>query len=338
VSAGDAQAVTCDSLEACACTKRAVAGIVRVENKGMLGWINYIIIRVLFAVLAWLPHSIRVSLFGTLWRLAFVLIPRLRKTALINLSIAFPGRDVAWYHDIVRKNATEMGRLIADTVRLSTLDAAWVQAHVEIPALERYAAAIGKTGVLIATGHLGSFELLGHAIGLQGYPLSAVARRFKSPRLDAWWRGMREARGNTIIDREGAFREMIRTVSAGRSVAVLIDQNVKINHAVFVDWFSKQAATTRAFALAALKSQAPVFVAGMRYCGNDRYRVEAVECDFSRLYADETVSDEQKVLLITSTISSHYCSMIEQFPEGWFWIHRRWKTRPPGEAEKVYKG
>lgn len=303
----------------------------------MLGWINYIIIRILFTVLAWLPHGLRVDLFSALWRFAFLLIPRLRKTALINLSIAFPGRSHAWYCEIVRKNAREMGRLIADTVRLSNLDAQWIKAHVDIPALERYAAAVGKTGVLIATGHLGSFELLGHAIGLHGYPLSAVARRFKSPRLDAWWRGMREARGNTVIDREGAFREMIRTVSSGRSVAVLIDQNVKINHAVFVNWFSKSAATTRAFALAALKTQAPVFVAGMRYCGDDMYRVEAVECDFSGLYSDEKVSDEQKVLEITRAISSHYCSMIEQFPEGWFWIHRRWKTRPQGEAEKVYK-
>ncbi len=238
---------------------------------------------------------------------------------------------------MLRKNATEMGRLIADTVRLSSLDTQWVKHHVTIPALERYAAANAGTGVLIATGHLGSFELLGHAIGLHGYPLSAVARRFKSPRLDAWWRSMREARGNTVIDREGAFREIIKTISAGRSVAVLIDQNVKINHAVFVDWFSKPAATTRAFALAALKTKAPVFVAGMIYCGEDTYRVEAVECDFQSLYADEAVSDDHKVLVITKTISAHYCAMIQQFPEGWFWIHRRWKTRPDGENESVYK-
>jgi KDO2-lipid IV(A) lauroyltransferase len=197
-------------------------------------------------------------------------------------------------------------------------------------------AARGKTGVLIATGHLGSFELLGHAIGLKGYPLSAVARRFKSPRLDTWWRGLREATGNTIIDRQGAFREIVRTLATGRSVAVLIDQNVKANHAVFVDWLSKPAATTRAFALAALKTEAPVFVAAMIYTGGDTYRVEAVECDFSMTYRDETLPDVQKIEFITATISEHYCQMIRQFPEGWFWMHRRWKTRPPGEAENVY--
>jgi KDO2-lipid IV(A) lauroyltransferase len=302
----------------------------------MIDWLMYVATRGLFGLLGVLPQSWRVAFFAGLWRVAFVVIPRLRNTALRNLSIAFPGRTPEWYGDVLRKNAVEMGRLLADTIRLSRLDQSWVREHVRIPALERYAEVGGASGILIATGHLGSFELLGHAIGLWGHPLSAVARRFKSPRMDRWWRGLREARGNTIIDREGAFREIVRTISAGRSVAVLIDQNVKINHAVFVDWFSMPAATTRAFALAALKTRAPVFVAGMMYSGNDRYRVDAVECDFASIYSDSAMSDSQKVQTITEVISAHYCRMIKDFPEGWFWIHRRWKTRPAGEPENMY--
>lgn len=302
----------------------------------MLDWLVYRSVRGVFALLARMPHSWRVALFGTLWRAAFLVIPRLRATALINLSIAFPERDYRWYNELLKKNAREMGRLLADTVRLPLLDKSWVKEHVSIPELEHYVEAHGKTGVLIATGHLGSFELLGHAIGLLGHPLSAVARRFKSKRMDVWWRSLREARGNTIIDREGAFREIVKTISAGRSVAVLIDQNVKINHAIFVNWFSKPAATTRAFALAAIKTEAPVFVASMVYVGDDRYRVEAVPCDFSAIYQDSHLSDIEKVERITATISGHYCDMIKTFPEGWFWIHRRWKTRPSGEIENVY--
>jgi KDO2-lipid IV(A) lauroyltransferase len=256
---------------------------------------------------------------------------------LTNLEIAFPERDREWKRELLKKNATEMGRLLADTVRLSSLDEEWAREHVDIQALSRYAETHSRRGVLIATGHLGSFELLGHAIGLRGYPLAAIARRFKSKRLDAWWTSLREARGNKIIDREGAFREMLKTIAAGRSVAVLIDQNVRSNHAVFVDWFGKSAATTRAFALAALKTRAPVFVAGMIYSGNDRYRVEAVECDFCDLYANAELSDLEKSRVITEVISRHYCEMIKLFPEGWFWMHRRWKTRPEGEPEAIYK-
>lgn len=289
-----------------------------------------------FCILGIVPHGIRVALCGVLFRIVFTLIPRCRRTVLINVRLAFPERTEAWRRQVMRANAWEMGRLLADTIRIPTLSRKWIEEHVDIPILQRYIDAHQKTGVLVATGHLGSFELLGHAIGSMGYPLSAVARKFKSPRLDAWWTGLREAGGNTIIDRQGAFRKICSTIKAGRSVAVLIDQNVRVQHAVFVDWFNKPAATTRAFALAALKTQAPVFVASMRYCGRDHYRVEAVECDFSALYNDKTIEEDRKVHLITDTISRHYCDMIRDFPEGWFWLHRRWKTRPEGEREGIY--
>lgn len=302
----------------------------------MKDFVLYALVRVLFAALRCLPQAGRVLLFEALWRIGFRFVPRLRRTAEKNLSIAFPEKDKSWRKELLRKNAREMARLLADTVRLTSLDATWVQQHVEIPALDRYRECAQKRGVLIATGHCGSFELLGHAIGLWGYPLAAVARRFKSPLVDRWWTGLREARGNRIIDRTGAFREIIKTISAGTSVAVLFDQNVKSNHAVFVDWFGKPAATTRAFALAALKTEAPVFVASIRYCGSDRYRVDAVECDFAEIYGDATMDDSEKVERITHTISEHYCQMIREFPEGWFWIHRRWKTRPVGDGERVY--
>ncbi len=303
----------------------------------MQGLVGYIIVRAFFGLFGFLPHRVCVAFFGALWRLAFLVVPRVRRTAQINLAIAFPERDDRWRAEIMRKNAVEMGRLLADTVRLSSLDASWVREHVEIPALTRYGEVAKNHGVLIATGHLGSFELLGHAIGLWGYPLAAVARRFKSPRLDRWWTGLREARGNRIIDRTGAFKEMVRSISNRTSVAVLFDQNVKSNHAVFVDWFGKPAATTRAFALAAIKTEAPVFVASMMYRGDDTYRVEAVACDFTSLYSDTSLSDSEKVLRITQEISDHYCRMIREFPEGWFWIHRRWKTRPVGDSTRVYR-
>lgn len=305
--------------------------------KDCLDWIVCALVRILFRALQLLPHPVRVYLFGGMLCVTFVLVSRLRKTAMINLAIAFPERSKGWRRSIFIKSAVEMGRLLSDTVRLSSLDAEWVRKHVSIPALELYIAARGEKGVLVTTGHLGSFELLGHAIGLMGHPLAAVARKFKSPRLDAWWTGLREARGNKIIDRTGAFKEIVKNISAGRSVAVLFDQNVKLNHAVFVDWFSKPAATTRAVALAALKTRVPIFVASIAYRGKDRYVVDAVRCDFSSLYDDSLLSDEQKILQITQQLSDHYCRMIREFPEGWFWVHRRWKTRPPGEEERVYR-
>ena len=256
-----------------------------------------------------------------------------------NLELAFPDRDQAWRTEVFSRNLTEMSRLLADTVRLPTLGADWAREHVECDFLSQYAAKLGKPGDkgwLIATGHLGSFELLGHTIGLFGYPLSAVARKFRNPMLDRWWTRLREGSGNTIVDRRGAFKAMVSNVEAGRSVAVLFDQNVTRNYAVFPVWFGVPAATTRALALAAIKTGAPLVVASMRYRGNDHYSIEARECDYSDIYRDDGASSDDKIIRITQRLSDIYCEMIAEFPEGWFWLHRRWATRPDENEPSIY--
>ena len=286
-----------------------------------------------------LPHNIRVSIFSFVFRLAYLIVPKLRRSSLINLKQAFPDRDPSWYDQILRENQIEIARLLADAVRLPKLDRKWVEEHVSIPALPRYEQVLsGGKGVVIATGHLGSFELLGHAIGLMGSPLAVVVRNFKLPKVDNLWRTLREARGNTVIGRRGAFKEIVHNISDGRSVAVLFDQNVTRNHAVFVNLFGRPAATTKAVALAAIRTEAPVFVASMRYMGNDRYTVESVECDFRKLYDDSALSIDAKVEHLTQVLSDEYAKMIEKFPQGWFWMHRRWKTTPEGVEENFYDG
>ena len=307
--------------------------------KWFLELIAYCLVRITVGALSVLSQSARVALFGGIFRLAFVIIPRLRRTIDQNLRIAFPDKDDTWRKDIRRKNATEMARLLADTVRLPSLTPEWGESHVEIPALEAYRQRLQEhpsRGVLIATGHLGSFELLGHAIGLRGFPLAAVARKFQSRRFDRWWTGLREARGNKIIDRRGAFKEVVSCISSGMSAAILFDQNVTRNHAVFVDWFGVPAATTRSVALAALRTGAPIFVASIRYCGDDRYYVDAAECDYGDVLLDEKMSSDEKVLVITRRLADMYCEMIRKFPEGWFWMHRRWKTRPDPKGASIY--
>jgi len=306
----------------------------------MIDTISLLCARVVYALLSALPHRVAVMLFTTLFKLLFLILPRLRSAALRNLEIAFPESDLSLRQKILKQNTVEMGRLAADAVRLPRLSEEWVREHVSCPMLDRYLEVLSQQngkGILIATGHLGSFELLGHAIGLMGHPLAAVARNFQSPKFDAWWTALRESRGNRIIGRKGAFKEITGTITSGMSVAVLFDQNVTRNHAVFVDWFGRAAATTKSLGLAALRCEVPIFVASIRYVGNDKYVIDAVECDFTAVYHDQAASTDEKVAKITQVISDAYTEMIRSFPEGWFWMHRRWKTRPELEEESVYR-
>jgi len=286
-----------------------------------------------------LPLGGRLLVLGALSRLVLFFMPRLRKIAMRNLELAFPGQTAAWRREVLRKSCDNMARVLVDFARLHTIDRQWVMEHVDCPYLRRFEElkqTSNGRGILIATGHLGSFELLAHCVAMYGYPISFIVRDFKLPRLDRWWRSVREAHGNRVISRRGAFQHVSAELNAGRVVAILFDQNVTRNHAVFVDWFGRPAATTRAPALAALRAEVPVIVTSITHTGGDRYRINVAECDFTALYSDKNLSAEEKVNAITSRISAEYQNMIRSDPGSWFWIHRRWKTAPEGAREDFY--
>ena len=305
--------------------------------------VAYAVLRGFVGLLNVLPTALRLTLVKSIIRLLGLIVPRFRRIALRNMELAFPDKDLAWRKNLLEKSFDPLARLFVDFARLQQIDAAWIAEHVNCPFFARFMEIKrqhpGK-GVVIVTGHLGSFELLAHVVALLGQPISFIVRDFKLPRVDRWWRSIREATGNRVISRAGAFREMVDELKTGRDVAVLFDQNVTRKHAVFVDWFGRQAATTKSVALAAIRTEAPVVVAAIHCVDpkNDRYDVEAYEFDFSSIYADTTIDSEEKVRLITQRLSDSYQDMIRRTPEAWFWMHRRWKTAPTPEQETVYRG
>lgn len=288
-----------------------------------------------------LPVAKAISLLESVIRGVLFFLPKYKRIALRNLEIAFPEKEQAWREKTWRLSLRALARLIVDALRVKQTDARWLQEHIDCPLrqeFELFKRSHPKPGVLIAAGHLGSFELLARYSPSLGYPLAAVARNFQMKKIDEWWNGMRAAYGNRVISRRGAFNDVVKTLRRGHDVAVLIDQNVRIQHAVFVDWFGKAAATTRMFALAALKTRAPVVVASISKGQADRYQIDAVFCPVEDVYDSAGLTLEEKALEITRRVSLEYERMIRAHPEEWFWMHRRWRTRPPGETENVYAG
>ncbi len=303
-----------------------------------MSFIPYILVRALLGGLGLLPRKLQLHILYAICRIFVFFVPRYRRIAHVNLGIAYPELDEAGREKLFKESCLALARLIVDFIRLPGLSNEWVLEHVECPFWDRYLEIKKENpgkGILIATGHLSSFELLAAMVAVRGHPLSFVVRNFPLARLDRWWTSQRERFGNRVIGRKGAFKEIQADLSRGRDVGILFDQNVTINHAAFVKFFSKEAATTKTVGISAIRAEAPVIVASIQCLGPDRYRVNAVECDFKALYADESLSSDEKVLRITQEVSRHYEAMIRQSPSEWFWMHRRWKTRPEGEA-KLY--
>ncbi len=298
-----------------------------------------IFIRLVVGILKLLPNNLREVILSNTLRFGTLFIPSYRRVSDINLNLAFPESTPEWRKYIVHRNFQSLAKAISDFIRMPKLTRAWVEENISIPYWPRYLelkSRTGAPGVIVATGHLGSFELQGYAMSLLGHPLSFVVRNFKMPKIDRWWNGVRGRLGNKVLNRQGAYRQMVKDLKAGRDVAVLFDQNVKRNQAVFVPWFGHLAATTKSIGLAAIETRAVVVVVALISLKNGKYKMEVAECDFQHIYDNESLTTAEKVLAITQEISMRYQKLIKNFPEGWFWMHKRWKTTQAEGEENIY--
>lgn len=305
----------------------------------MVDLLAYIVVRGLIALLNLLPVEARVRLISLIIRTIVRALPAYRRVSMQNLALVFPERGQEYWDLVYRQSFDSLARVFVDFARLEHLDKPWVDEHIECPFFPRFEELKrnnpGK-GLVIATGHLGSFELLAHFVATRGYPISFIVRNFKLPRLDRWWTGVRERNGNKVIGRKGAVKEVLKNLNEGIDAALLFDQNLTRNHALFVPWFGKLAATTMTVGLAAVRTEAVVLVSSIRYLGQDRYRVEAVEVPCEDIYQNPSLSYDEKMVRVTDRATRVFEKMILQHPEGWFWMHRRWKTVPEGEQENFY--
>ncbi|NMC62045.1 MAG: hypothetical protein GYA55_02640 [SAR324 cluster bacterium] len=304
----------------------------------MLDYLAYIGLRIFLWSLNIFPLKVRHKLVNALVRGVIFILPRYKQIALRNIELVFPNMSDDERESIFNASLEAISRFIVDLARLHTIDLKWAKEHVRV-SLEPYEYLNRKfpgKGILIVTGHLGSFELMARVGALYDHPMSFVAREFKAKKIDDWWRGIRELNGNKVIPRTGAFKQVVSELEAGRDVGLLFDQNVKRNHAVFVPFFGRFAATTKSVALAALRNKSPVMVASMAHIENDNYQIYLEACDFTELYNDDSRSMDDKIIDITRDLTHKFEKMVLKHPAEWFWMHRRWKTTPQGVPEDFY--
>lgn len=247
-----------------------------------------------------------------------------RRVTLDNLARAFPERSEQERRAIARAAYANMARVVVDALR--TLGAPREQLLAEVQVddfgpVER--ALAGGRGLLVATAHLGSWELFGAAMA-QRVPLHAVVRPLRGG-LNARLVEARERAGLRLIPARGALSGMVAALRRNEVVAMLIDQAIGGKHALYVPFFGRPAATTPALSMAALRTGAPTLVVvALREHGRLRFRVEGP------FEGSDTGDRQRDVWTHTAQVTAALERIIREAPEQWLWLHRRWKLQPPG--------
>ncbi len=248
-------------------------------------------------------------------------IPRLRRTALRNLEMAgFVDRD-----RIVDGVFRSIGRLLATFARFPRITRENVSQYIRYEGLENFKRAEAKgRGILVATAHLGNWELSAFAHAFLTAPMNIVVRPLDHPRIDRLVEQRRALSGNRIIEKKDAARGILRALAANEAVGILIDQNTTLDQGVFIDFFGIKACAGSAFAKLAHHSGAAV-VPGFALWSETEQRY------ILRFYPAVEINGD--VTGDTQRIHTQLESVIREYPNQWLWIHRRWKTRPPGEPQ-----
>jgi KDO2-lipid IV(A) lauroyltransferase len=294
--------------------------------------------RLEYAAVVVVRLAIRIAPWGVvtttgriLGRLFYLADGKHRRVTEENLARAFPARSARERRAIAHGVFEHFGRLLFDLIKFSTLAPATMLQRVEFDGEDRVrqAQAQGR-GYFLFSGHFGFWELQALVHGLRLGPLGMLVRPLDNPYLDALLRRVRESTGNTVIDRRGGMRRVLREIQANHGVAVLIDQHIHTADAVYVDFFDRPAATTSSLAVLSLRTGAAVIPVFSVALGRGRYRMT-----YERPVEPPRDDSPEEIVAFTQRCTDVLEMWVRRYPDSWLWMHRRWRDADLPRAVSV---
>jgi len=274
--------------------------------------------------LAYTPLAISNLLARWYARLLDLALPRLRRVAMANLAMALPDMGPREHARIADGVYRSIARLLASFARFPQINRDNVGQWIRYEGFEHFEQARRRgKGVLFATAHLGNWELSAFAHALLCAPMYVVVRPLDNPLIDRLVARRRTMSGNWLIEKKDFARGILQALAANKAVGILIDQNASLETGVFVDFFGIPACAGAGFARLAAHTGAAVIPGFALWSEAERKFV-------LRFYPEVPITSD--VQEDTARLHAVLEGVIREYPDQWLWIHRRWKTRPPGEG------
>ena len=294
---------------------------------------EYAVTRALLGGLGLLPRPAAVATGRAAGRIAHKFAGGLRRTGETNLKLAFPDMHARERAAMLRSSFDNLGRLLGEFSQFPRATPESLRELVEYDevGLRHLRAAEGQgRGVIFLTGHLGAWEFLSFAWSALEYPISFLVRPIDNARVEDLIEGIRTRFGNTAINKKMAARQALRVLRDGGTLGILADLNTHPNEGIFVPFFGHLACTTSGVATLALRTNSLVIPTcavwdekRRRFFFHGDPPVELVR----------TGDNKRDIEINTANFAAAIEHMIRAYPEQWLWIHKRWRTRPPGEPD-----
>jgi KDO2-lipid IV(A) lauroyltransferase len=280
--------------------------------------IEYILFRLAVGCLKALPYSSSKAFLLWLLDVAGYRIGIRRKVAEQQLTAVFPDLGESEKQKIVRNVYRNMALNVLD-IYLTEDKALYANSSFENKefveeALER------KKGVLLITGHFGNWEAPCRVLPMAGYGLAMITKKQRNTLFDAYTNAIRERQGGTNIDMKNALKGVLEHTGHNDLIGILIDQDAG-KRGVLADFLGRPASNWKGTAKIALRFQIPI-VPGFVIRNTD----DSLTFRFEKMIDPAGLKDtEENIMTIIARMNQSLEDKIKQYPEQWFWVHKRWK-------------
>lgn len=271
-----------------------------------------------------LPARAALRIGSLLGRFAFDIIGFRRKVTLGNLRARLNGcRDEARLARVGSDCYAGFAMSMVEFARLPLVTADYVRDCIEVEGAEHLDRALeeGKGAVLV-TGHFGSWELMGCALVMMGYPITFAIGVQRNPLVQRLMNDLRRRAGIDVIEARSVL-SLVRTVKSNKFVAMLSDQDAG-PEGVFVDFMGAPASTPQGPARLALLTKSPVITGFIIRLDKCRHRITLG----APIRWNPAMNREEAVFYITREYTRTLESYVRERPAHWLWGHRRWKSDP----------
>ena len=256
---------------------------------------------------------------GAALGVVFFLASSRRRTVMRNLARIYPGRGLAWRSAVALRCAAHFGRITFDFIKWSHAPAEVILRKVRCDGLENIAGASRRgKGCFVLSAHFGHWEVAAQWLALNGFPQGMVYRPLENPLMEEELARSRTRFGNALIPKDGATRGIIKTLRAGGTVDILLDQKADLEHSVIVTFLGVATPTTPSLARIVLATGAAV-VPLFSYPEGTGYRF--------RLDPPVPVEAGDTLTTLTQRYNDAVSREIFAHPHLWFWFHDRWTPR-----------
>lgn len=287
----------------------------------------YSLVKIFSRIVSALPNSGRRMLGSFLGEICWLFVPdKRRKLAVDNIKRGLKLSDTEAL-EIAKSSTTRFGRMFMEVLAFPRVDKHNIDKYVHLEGASNLAEALSfGHGVVLITAHSGNWELLGAALAMHGFPLAVVVQKQTSEAMDRFINEYRTMVGMHVTYKTGV-REMIRLLGEGKVVALLMDQDAN-RDGVFVDFFGRLASTPAGSAVLARMKDSPIVPAFITENSDGTHTAIIQPYQMPAKTNDKNQDIQSTTAKLTKIIEQH----VRQYPQEWFWLHNRWKTRPPENA------